>query len=185
MVDSNNQREDIKISEKAWGYRVKYDALKRKQGRGESDAKGRTADILAADSGESARQIKMYIRLTYLIKRLLVIVDDNKLPLRPAVEASYLSPENQETLLDIISADGVKPTEEDVKNLRALEVTGEFNVDTARKILLRIKSTPVQSKYAKAVKLFKFPESYTGDDEDKGKLMQALLDEYFSSQEAE
>ena len=185
MVDSNNQREDIKISEKAWGYRVKYDALKRKQGRRESDLKGRTADILAADSSDSARQINMYIRLTYLIKHLLRLVDDNKLSIRPAVEASYLSRENQQTLLDIIYADGVKPTEEGVKALRALETTGEYNVDTARKILLKVKDNPVRSRRAKASKAFNFPASYKGDDEERGDLLQALLDEYFSSHGAE
>lgn len=107
MVDSNLQRTTILPSEKAFSYKMRLDAMKRQAGRPsvnsapvEQNFKGITSrDALAKELGESSEQIRRYIRLTYLIPKLLEMVDEGKIALRPAVEISYLPRDMQESLL--------------------------------------------------------------------------------------
>lgn len=105
MVDANNQREVIYPSEKAFAYKMKMEAMKRKAGRPTKDNSRQvvgnleTADTLGADNGESGRQVQRYIRLTNLLPRLLEFVDNGTIKFNPAVELSYLSAEAQENLL--------------------------------------------------------------------------------------
>ena len=99
MVDSNLQREKILPSEKAFAYRMKLEAMKRKAGRprkngapvGPHSIDGKSRDILAENSPDSKSQIQRFIRLTELVPGLLALVDQEKFPLRPAVEVSYLT----------------------------------------------------------------------------------------------
>lgn len=105
MVDSNLQRTTILPSEKAFSYKMRYDAMKRQAGA-RTDLTGdpleprlKTSQLLALETSESASQIKRYIRLTYLIPKLLEMVDEGKIALRPAVEISYLPRDMQESLL--------------------------------------------------------------------------------------
>lgn len=100
MVETNLQvRDGLFPSEKAFAYRLKYDALSH-QGVAsrQSGAKLRTSEYLAQEADESARQIQRYIRLTYLIMPLIDLVDNKALQLAPAVELSFLSAQNQETV---------------------------------------------------------------------------------------
>ena len=101
MVESNLQRSVILPSEKAVSYKMRNDAIKRQAGRlsKNGDPVGpnlRTSEIIANDTNESATQIKRYIRLTELIPELLDLVDEGKIALRPAVELSYLTQDEQE-----------------------------------------------------------------------------------------
>lgn len=101
MVESNLQRSVILPSEKAFSYKMRNDAIKRQAGRlsKNGDPVGpnlRTSEIIANDTNESATQIKRYIRLTELIPELLDLVDEGKIALRPAVELSYLTQDEQE-----------------------------------------------------------------------------------------
>ena len=176
MVDTNNQREEFSITEKALSYRLKYEAILRSPER----YRGRASALLAGESEDSETQIKRFIRLTYLIKALLTCVESKVITLRTGVEASYLSRSSQETLFDIIAADGVKPNEEEIKALRELEASGDYNVDTARKILLHTEEKLMKSKLAKGSKFYSFPENFVADDTEKGELIQKLLNEYFS-----
>ena len=106
MVDSNLQRETILPSEKAFAYKMKLDAMKRQGQRSdltstplEPKLKGsRSNEELAANSPDSRSQIQRFIRLTELIPSVLQMVDDRKIAFRPAVELSYLSKEQQESL---------------------------------------------------------------------------------------
>lgn len=108
MVDTNNQREDVSLSEKAFAYKMKMEAMKRKAGRPTKDnscqvgTNLRTDEIIAADATDSARQIQRYIRLTNLLPRLLELVDSGTIKFNPAVQLSYLSPEAQENLLSVL-----------------------------------------------------------------------------------
>ncbi len=101
MVDSNlQQRDDILPSEKAWAYRMKYEALKSQGKRNDLTSsqvgtKLRADEIIAQNGPDSRNQIQRYIRLTYLIKPLLNLVDEGKLKFNPAVEISYLSEARQ------------------------------------------------------------------------------------------
>ena len=130
MVDSNLQREKILPSEKAFAYRMKLEAMKRRAGR-PSRENGATMlphlngkksrEILADQVGESHEQIRKYIRLTHLSPALLQMVDDNKLLLRSAVEISYLIQDEQELLYDVIENDSFGPPSiEQAKKLKCL-----------------------------------------------------------------
>ena len=125
MVDSNLQREHILPSEKAFAYKMKYDALKRSPGRpskktGQLGAKYRTDQEIANDASDSARQIQRYIRLTNLIPDILNLVDEGRIALTPAVELSYLNNHEQEVLNEIMSCDELTPSLSQAQRLRRL-----------------------------------------------------------------
>ena len=112
MVDSNLQRETILPSEKAFAYKMKLEAMKRQAGRPKNSAplepnlKGtRSNEELASSSPDSRSQIQRYIRLTELIPTVLDMVDNGKIAFRPAVELSYLSKEQQQSLYDTMECE--------------------------------------------------------------------------------
>ena len=115
MVDSNLQRETILPSEKAFAYKMKLEAMKRQGQRSDLtscpvDTKSRSDEQLAKDSPDSARQIQRYIRLTELIPSVLDMVDSGKIAFRPAVELSYLSKEQQQSLYDTMECEDCTPS---------------------------------------------------------------------------
>ncbi len=120
MVDSNLQREHILPSEKAFAYKMKYDALKH-QGRtsGQLGPKWSITEI-AESTSDSERQIKRYIRLTNLIPDILKLVDEGRIALTPAVELSYLNSHEQNTLYQIMSCDELTPSLSQAQRLRKL-----------------------------------------------------------------
>lgn len=117
MVDSNLQRETILPSEKAFAYKMKLEAMKRQAGRPKNSAplepnlKGtRSNEELAANSPDSRSQIQRYIRLTELIPSILDMVDSGKIAFRPAVELSYLTKEQQQSLYDTMECEDCTPS---------------------------------------------------------------------------
>lgn len=119
MVDSNLQREKILPSEKAFAYKMKLEAMKRQAGRPSKENsvpvgqnfEGKTSrELLAAKSPDSNTQIQRYIRLTELIPPVLQMVDDGKIAFRPAVELSYLSKEQQQSLLETMECEDCTPS---------------------------------------------------------------------------
>ena len=117
MVDSNLQRETILPSEKAFAYKMKLEAMKRQAGRPKNSAplepnlKGtRSNEELAANSPDSRSQIQRFIRLTELIPPVLDMVDSGKIAFRPAVELSYLSKEQQQSLYDTMECEDCTPS---------------------------------------------------------------------------
>ena len=115
MVDSNLQRETILPSEKAFAYKMKLEAMKRQGQRSDLtscpvDTKSRSDEQLAKDSPDSARQIQRFIRLTELIPPVLDMVDSGKIAFRPAVELSYLSKEQQQSLYDTMECEDCTPS---------------------------------------------------------------------------
>ena len=115
VVDSNLHREHILPSEKAFAYKLKYDALKRQGKRtdltsSQVGTKLRTDKIIAIEAGESRNQIQRYIRLTNLIPELLELMDEGKIAFSVGVELSYLSPEIQRDLFTIIERDDHTPS---------------------------------------------------------------------------
>lgn len=104
MVDSNLQRENILPSERAFAYKMKLEAIKHQGERndltsGQLGPKLRSDEQLAQEAGESRKQVQRFIRLTNLIPELLELVDQKRISFNPAVELSYLAPEEQETFL--------------------------------------------------------------------------------------
>ena len=118
MVDSNLQRETILPSEKAFAYKMKLEAMKRQGQRSdltsaplEPKLKGsRSNEELAASSPDSRSQIQRFIRLTELIPPVLDMVDSGKIAFRPAVELSYLSKEQQQSLYDTMECEDCTPS---------------------------------------------------------------------------
>jgi len=118
MVDANLQRETILPSEKALSYKMKLEAVKRQGARTDLTSapvvqklEGKTSrEMLGEQTGDSHEQVRRYIRLTELAPQLLEMVDSGKIAFRPAVELSYLSPEQQASLLAIIETDEATPS---------------------------------------------------------------------------
>ena len=120
MVDSNLQREHILPSEKAFAYKMKYDALKHQGTSSQLGTKIRTDQLLAQNSGDSRNQIQRYMRLTNLIPDILKLVDEGRIALTPAVELSYLNNHEQEVLNEIMSCDELTPSLSQAQRLRKL-----------------------------------------------------------------
>jgi len=143
MVDSNLQREKILPSEKAFAYKMKLDAMNRQGQRTDltCDPLGHKLDgkrsraILAEKSPDSYTQIHRYIRLTDLIPGILKMVDDNKMAFRPAVEISYLSNEQQQSLFDTMECEDCTPSLAQAIKMKQFSQEGRLNNDVILSIL--------------------------------------------------
>lgn len=170
MVDSNIQRENLLFSEKAYAYKMKVDAIKRKAGRPKNNLvqvepnyeKGKSsADIVADDAGESKAQVKRYIRLTELITDLLDMTDEHKLAFNTAVELSYLSHDEQAMLLKKIKDLAVIPSMAQAAKLKKYSAEGSLNEAVADAIISETSDKPV-TVTLKSEKLTRyFPKSYS------------------------
>ena len=145
MVDSNIQRENILPSERAQAYKMKMDAIRRKNGRPSKESaqqdekKGaqlghlfsgrKSIDVVAEESGTSRVQVQRYIRLTELSPPLLQMVDEKKIALTPAVEISYLKPEEQALLADAIASEQATPSLSQAQRMRQLSKLGALDAD--------------------------------------------------------
>ena len=153
LVDSNLHREHILPSEKAFAYKMKMDALKKQGKRTDltSDPVGpklSSAEKISQDSEDSATQIKRYIRLTNLEKSLLNLVDEGRIAMRPAVEISYLTPEEQMMIFETYESDEVTPSLAQAQKLRKLSEQNQLNADTVLAIL-----TAPKPNQAEAIKI--------------------------------
>ena len=110
VVDSNLHREHILPSEKAFAYKLKYEALRHQGTSCQLGTKSRTDEMMAENSDDSARQIQRYIRLTYLIPELLNLMDEGKIAFSVGVELSYLDEDLQYSLLEIIERNDCTPS---------------------------------------------------------------------------
>lgn len=161
MVDSNLQREQVLPSEKAFAYKMKLDAMKRQAGR-PSKENGATVlphfsgkksrQILAEQSGESHEQIRKYIRLTNLTPELLDMVDNSvlkekdklQMALRPAVELSYLSKDEQNALLEVMESEDCTPSHAQAIKIRDFSEKGKLNPDVILSIMQEEKPNQVE-----------------------------------------
>ncbi len=125
MVDSNCQREHILPSEKAKAYEMKLEAVKRKAGRpskinsSQVGTNFRADEVVAQGAGESRNQVQRYIRLNNLIPELMEMVDDGKLKMTPAVEISYLTPEEQADVYQHLDSMDCTPSLSQAQKLKA------------------------------------------------------------------
>ena len=177
MVDSNLQRENILLSEKAQAYKMKMDAIRRRSGRRKKEEidsekmvfklgtilKGRKSiDVVAEESGESRSQIQRFIRLTELSPPLQKMVDEKKIAMTPAVEISYLKPEEQALLVETIDSEQATPSLSQAQRMKKLSQSGELNEDTMLTIMSEEKKPPREDITLSGEKLRKyFPRSYT------------------------
>lgn len=140
MVDSNLQRENILPSERALAYKMKMDALKHQGQRENSTSdqvgpKSWTAAKLGAEVGDSATQVKRYIRLAELIPELLSKVDKKEISLTPAVELAYLTQEEQQGFLDAMEYSQNSPSLSQAQRIKKLSQCGNCTVDAMREIM--------------------------------------------------
>lgn len=142
MVDSNLQRETILPSEKAFAYKMKLEAMKRQAGRPKNSAplepnlKGtRSNEELAASSPDSRSQIQRYIRLTELIPPVLDMVDSGKIAFRPAVELSYLSKEQQQSLYDTMECEDCTPSLAQAIKMKEFSRDGKLSAEVILSIM--------------------------------------------------
>lgn len=173
MVDSNIQRENLLFSEKAFAFKMKLDAIKRKSGRhskengtqlGHHSDGRKSVEIVADQSGESRNQIQRYIRLTELAPILLSMVDEKKLAFNTAVELSYLLIEEQQLLLEKIEELSVIPSMAQATKLK--KYSGEGNLtDTVIDVILSEGSEKPVQVTLKANRLTQyFPKNYTTEE---------------------
>lgn len=140
MVDSNLQREKILPSEKAFAYKMRLDAMKRQGQRTDLTSvplaqKLTSRAELGKVVGESQDQVRRYIRLTYLLPKILDMVDDGKIALRPAVELSYLAEKEQHFLLDTMFSEDCTPSHAQAIKMRKFSQEGKLNPDVILSIM--------------------------------------------------
>lgn len=170
MVDSNIQRENILPSEKAKAYKMKLDAIKRQGARRDltctqvgykSDGK-KSVQVVAEEAGESRSQIQRYVRLNDLSPQLQQMVDDKKIAMTPAVEISYLKPEEQELLVETIESEQATPSLSQAQRMKKLSQSGKLDEDTMLGIMSEEKKLEVDKIVLTSDTLHKyFPRSYT------------------------
>ena len=171
MVDSNLQRETLLPSERAWAYKMKLDAIRRKAGRPSNENRDqlghnflgkRSIDIVAEDAPDSRNQIQRFIRLTELIPPLLDMVDERKIAFNPAVELSYLKPEEQVELLDAMDSEQATPSLSQAQRLKKFSLEGHLSIDVMRAIMSEEKKGELDRITLTGDKVNKyFPRSYT------------------------
>ena len=168
MVDANLQRENILPSERAWAYRMKLDAMKHQGKRtdltsGQIGQKLKTsAEIVAAQAGESYKQLQRYIRLTELQPELLDMVDSKKLAFNPAVELSYLKPDEQKDFLEAMDAAQTTPSLSQAQRIKKLSQAGMCTLDAMCEVMNEEKKDDLSKVTISHEVLRKyFPRSYT------------------------
>ncbi len=143
MVDSNLQRDEILPSEKAFAFKMRLEAMKRQGQRtdltsrpmGDKLEGKRSGEILGEAVGESERQVQRYIRLTNLVPEMLDLVDDKKIAMRPAVEISYLTPEEQLNLADAIDAEQCTPSHDQTLRMKRFSQEGKLTKEAIEAIM--------------------------------------------------
>ena len=167
MVDSNLQRENILPSERAYAYKIKLEAMRHQGERsdltsGQLGPKLRSDEQLAQEAGESRKQVQRYIRLTNLIPELLEMVDQKQISFNPAVELSYLAPEEQEIFMQAMDEVQASPSLSQAQRLKKLAQEGDFTMDAAREIMNEVKKGDLERVTFRNEQLRKyFPRSYT------------------------
>ncbi len=189
MVDSNCQREHILPSEKAKAYQMKLEAIRRKAGRPSKNnlsqvgTNFRADEVVAQGAGESRNQIQRYIRLNNLTPDLMQLVDDGRLKTTPAVELSYLTPEEQEEFLSYMEEEGCTPSLSQAQKLKAVSKDSVLTKDKIHEIMSArspsVKPREPQLTIAVSKVERYFPKGFTSDQMQK--LIVKLLENYYRS----
>ena len=167
MVDSNLQRENILPSERAAAYKMKLEAIKRQGARNDLTSaqvvpKLTAREKVAEDAGVNRMEVSRYVRLTELEPELQQMVDEKKIGITPAVEISYLKPEEQKLLLDTIEPEQATPSLSQAQRMKKLSQSGELNDDTMLGIMMEQKKPEKMDITIPGEVLQKyFPRSYT------------------------
>ena len=149
MVDSNLQREHILPSERAFAYKMKLDAIKHQGARTDLSQEGTSSrvgmksqqalELVGKEAGDSRNQVHRYIRLTELIPEIRDMVDEKKIAFNPAVELSYLKPEEQREFLDAMDYAQAAPSLSQAQRLKKLSQEGECKLETMCEVMNEVK----------------------------------------------
>lgn len=187
MVDSNIQRENLLPSEKAFAYKMKLEAIKH-QGRrtdltcGQVAHKSKSRDIIAEEAGESEKQIRRYIRLTYLAKPILDLVDQQRIAFSPAVELSYLTRQEQAELWDIMQSEDCTPSLSQAVRLKKLSQKAELTPEKILDIMSEQKANQKDRVRIEVSQLRKyFPRNYTAHQMEQS-ILKLLEEQYRKKQ---
>ena len=171
MVDSNLQREQILPSERAFAYKMKNEAMRRSAGRPSKENVGqvvpdffgkRTTELIGESSGDSYKQVQRFIRLTNLIPELLDMVDQKQISFNPAVELSYLTPEEQQHVIEAMDFTQAAPSLSQAQRLKKLSQEGGCTLEAMQEILGEVKKGDLERVAFKSEQLRKyFPKSYS------------------------
>ena len=167
MVESNLQRSVILPSEKAFSYKMRLEAMNRQGQRSDLTStpvvsKSRSNEELGSEHGESREQVRRYIRLTELIPELLDLVDEGRIAFRPAVELSYLTEEEQNSLLDSISSEQSTPSLAQALKMKEFSQNGRLNADVILSIMCEQKPNQKEKISFQSERLKPFiPKNFT------------------------
>ena len=171
MVDSNLQRETLLPSERAFAYKMKMEAMERKAGRPPKENSGQvgrnfqgkeTRELIAEQTGESARQVQRFINLTNLIPELLDMVDRKELAFNPAVELSFLKKEEQQGFLEAMDYGQATPSLSQAQRIKKLSQAGLCTQEAMNAIMNEEKKSELDTVTLNNDVLRKyFPRSYT------------------------
>lgn len=189
MVDSCIQRDEILPCERAAAYKMKLEAIKRQGERTDLTSRqvgGRSeeaADVVGQETGDSGRQVQRYIRLTELSPELQQMVDEKKIAMTPAVELSFLKPEEQAMLVITIDSEQATPSLSQAQRMKKLSQAGELNDDAMLGIMIEQKKPAWDKVTLGGEKLRKyFPKSYTPQQIEE--TIYRLLDLWYKKQNA-
>jgi len=166
MVDSNLQRENILPSERAKAYKMKLDAIKQQGARHDLTSTQivhkLSVEKVAEEAGTNREQIRRYIRLNELDPDLLKLVDEGKIAMTPAVEISYLKPEEQKLLIETIDSEQATPSLSQAQRMKRLSQEGKLSDDAMLGIMMEQKKPETWDLKLPMDKIRKyFPRSYT------------------------
>lgn len=177
MVDTNLQRERISYSEKAFAYKMKNEAMKRKGGRKSSqiddNLKGKkTIEIIGKEGGDSPKQVQRYIKITELIPKFLQLLDDEMIGFNPAFEIAFLKKEEQKQLLDAMDYTQSTPSLSQAQRLKKLSQDGELTKEIMVDIMSEVKMGDISRVIFTNKQLHRyFPTSFTPE-----KMKREILD---------
>ena len=170
MVDSNLQREQITPSEKAYAYKMKYDAIKKKAGRKNCSQVNhntgkRSIDVIGELCGDSAKQVQRYIKITELIPALLDKVDDGTMGFIPAVQLSYLKKKEQQEIMNAMDSTQCTPSLSQAIRMKKLSESGKLTEAEIEGILGEVKQKETDRVIFKNEQLYRFfPSTYTSEE---------------------
>ena len=171
MVDSNIQREYLLPSERAYAYKMRMEALKRKAGRPKKaesknspkiSANFRSDDSIGEKAGISGDTVRNYISLTFLVPALMQLVDESRIGLTPAYQLTHLSPAEQDLLFETIESEQATPSLSQAQRMRRLSEQGQLNEDSMLSIMMEQKKPVKRDVALSGDKLRKyFPKHYS------------------------
>lgn len=178
MVDSNIQRENLLPSEKAYAYKMKLEAMNH-QGRTSGQVGQKwSRDLLADSVDDSSRQIQRYIRLTYLQKPILDLVDEGRIAFSPAVELSYLTKQEQAELWDIMQSEDCTPSLSQTVRMKKLSKIAQLTPEIIFDIMSEEKANQKERVRIDVSQLRRyFPKSYTTAQMEKS-ILRMLEEQY-------